>query len=237
MANTYVIKECYATIQGEGLNTGVPMVLLRFSGCNLSCDFAPGPRSPGGWRCDTDFAGGDRLTLDEIEHLVATTAEQAGMKTPCWIMLTGGEPSLQLDRDFCYRFRQRGWKLAVETNGTRRLPFRMRTITRHELDQEQAAGVSGLPHVRLAMYELDWITASPKIPALIQQTVANEVKYVVAAGDPLPVPNVLAEHYLLSPAFDGQSICPKAVEHCIVLCRSNPPWRLSLQMHKLLKIR
>lgn len=237
MANTYVVKECYATIQGEGMNAGVPMVLLRFSGCNLSCDFIAGPRSPGGWKCDTDFAGGDRLTLKEVEQLVVTTAQQAGMKVPGWIMLTGGEPSLQVDQEFCAHFWHLAWKLAIETNGTKRLPFRFPTITRSEAADEETAGTGGTAHVRLWRYQLDWITVSPKIPELIQQTVAHEVKYVLSAGDPLPVPNVLAEHYLLSPAFNGLDLDQSAVDHCIKLCKENPPWRLSLQTHKLLKIR
>lgn len=236
MSNSYTIKECYATIQGEGINTGVPMILLRFSGCNLRCDFVAGPRSPGGWRCDTDFIGGDRLALVGIDRVVSQTARQAGFEIPCWIMLTGGEPSLQVDWDFCQYFRSRGWKLAIETNGTKRLPFRFPVITQGEADQEQTDGVGGTSYVRLARYHLDWITVSPKIQSLVQQTVANEVKYVLAAGDSLPVPNVLAEHYLLSPAFDGLDFSQQAFDHCVELCKQNSLWRLSLQVHKLLKI-
>lgn len=177
------------------------------------------------------------MKLEEIENLVVATARESGMVVPCWIMLTGGEPSLQLDGEFCRYFRSKGWKLAIETNGTKRLPFRFPTIGQSEADQEEVAGTSGTAYVRLLRYDLDWITVSPKIPELIQQTVAHEVKYVLTAHSSLPVPNLLAEHYLLSPAFSDADLDQLAVDHCIRLCKENAPWRLSLQTHKLLKIK
>jgi organic radical activating enzyme len=65
-AKTFGITEVFYTLQGEGINAGVPAVFLRFAGCNLDCDFTPSPRSPGGWKCDTDFGLRERLTPDEL---------------------------------------------------------------------------------------------------------------------------------------------------------------------------
>lgn len=119
-----------------------------------------------------------------------------------WVIFTGGEPMLQLDSPLVRAARADGWRQAIETNGMFHIPF-----------------------------VLDWICVSPKNDELAQLW-ADEVKYVMAAGAPLPDTLVKAEHYLLSPVSIDDVIDPAALEHCIRLCLENPGWRLSCQQHK-----
>ncbi|MHC1623162.1 MAG: 7-carboxy-7-deazaguanine synthase QueE [Candidatus Methanospirareceae archaeon] len=99
------------------------------------------------------------------------------------------------------------FRLAIETNGTRLLPE-----------------------------GIDWVTVSPKEGAELVLEVADEAKYVIKAGDPLPDRRILSRYHLLSPVFDGDRMDPSAVEHCISLVKHNPGWRLSVQVHKWLGV-
>ncbi|HKH46800.1 MAG TPA: 7-carboxy-7-deazaguanine synthase QueE [Thermoanaerobaculia bacterium] len=126
-----------------------------------------------------------------------------------WVIFTGGEPALQTDRELIDQLHAAGYKLAIETNGSFPLPE-----------------------------GIDWITVSPKVAEhAIRQRTAHEVKYVRGYGQAIPKTVVQAEHYLISPAFDGAEVDPRTLDWCIRLCRENPPWRLSVQQHKLWKVR
>lgn len=126
-----------------------------------------------------------------------------------WVILTGGEPALQTDAELIDALHAAGYKLAIETNGS-----------------------IGLPP------GLDWITVSPKVAEhAIRQRTAHEVKYVRGHGQAIPKTVVQAEHSLISPAFDGADVDPRTLDWCIRLCKENPPWRLSVQQHKLWKVR
>ena len=126
-----------------------------------------------------------------------------------WVVLTGGEPALQADRALIDALHDDGYRLAIETNGSVELP----------------------PGI-------DWITVSPKVAEhAIRQRQAHEVKYVRGHGQGIPRTVVAAEHYLISPAFDGPDVDPRALAWCIRLVRENPAWRLSLQQHKLWQVR
>lgn len=130
-------------------------------------------------------------------------------KDATWVICTGGEPSLQLDDTLIDRLHEAGLKIAIETNGTRAISEK-----------------------------IDWITVSPKVAEhAIKQTKAHEVKYVRSYGMGIPKTCVKAEHYLISPAFEGEHLPPNNLEWCIRLCKENPPWRLSLQQHKAWNIR
>lgn len=151
---TYMVKEIFYSIQGEGVRAGIPHVFVRFAGCNLDCN-----DETMGWKCDTDFAGGtaysDAALVDEIRRVGGTCQ---------WVLLTGGEPTLQADQMLVNLLRTFGYRLAIETNGTRSVP-------------------SGI----------DWICCSPKY-GRIDLVEANEVKYVLAAGQKpgwFPAPNRL----------------------------------------------
>lgn len=113
MATSYRVNEVFLTVQGEGVRAGTVNVFVRFTGCNLACRQEPGPRSPGGFDCDTEFASGRTLARKE---LVEWIKQAAG---PCrWVIFTGGEPGLQLDAELVADLKAEGFKLAIETNGS-----------------------------------------------------------------------------------------------------------------------
>lgn len=201
---TYVVNEVFYSTQGEGVRSGTMNVFIRFTGCNLKCDLKEGPQSPGGFACDTEFMSGRKLTLPEIESWVRKEGGECK-----WLILTGGEPGLQVDTEFVNYFHSRGYKIAIETNGT-----------------------------QLLCEGIDWITVSPKVAEhAIKQRTANEVKYVRGYGQGIPRTVVEAEHYLISPAFDGGTVRPDVLQWCVNLCRENPEWRLSVQQHKIWHVR
>lgn len=129
-----------------------------------------------------------------------------------WIIWTGGEPSLQLSDEIVDFFKQKGYFQAIETNGTHAVP----------------AGI-------------DYITCSPKqqfrkIRTYISHV--DELRFPIQKDDPLPDISCLpkAKAYLLSPVFDGSRVVKENVDYCIELAKQNPPWALSVQMHKLIEI-
>jgi organic radical activating enzyme len=213
---TYRINEIFYSLQGEGVRAGTPNLFLRFTGCNETCAV-----ETHGFDCDTEFASGRTLTIDEIlsELRAAPDAQNSELRThnsepgtqnhSHWIILTGGEPALQVDRELIDALHAAGYKLAIETNGSIALPE-----------------------------GIDWITVSPKVAEhAIRQRTANELKYVRNYGQGIPRSVVQAEHKLISPSFMGDQLDPKALEWCIRLVKENPDWRLSIQMHKSWRIR
>ena len=195
----YVVNEIFYSLQGEGVRAGTANLFLRFARCNLACKV-----ETHGFDCDTEFESGRRMTPAEILDELRTLSADCR-----WVVLTGGEPALQVDRELVDALHGAGYRLAIETNGSVELP----------------AGI-------------DWITVSPKVAEhAIRQRRAHEVKYVRGHGQGLPRTVVEADHYLLSPAFDGDEVDPRALAWCLRLVRENPAWRLSVQQHKLWKVR
>ena len=196
---SYIINEIFYSLQGEGVRTGTPNIFVRFSGCNQTCSL-----ESHGFDCDTEFVSGRKLTLPELLEEVQKVAG-----TCSWIVLTGGEPGLQIDSDLIDTFHAQHFKLAIETNGSIELPP-----------------------------GLDWITVSPKVAEhALRQLSADEVKYVRAAGQAIPKTRIDAPHKLISPAFQGELLDRKTLEWCITLVKENPEWRLSTQLHKAWAIR
>ncbi len=160
---TYRVNEIFYSLQGEGWWTGTPMVFVRLAGCNLRCPF-----------CDTDFSASQPMTLDEILADVRALAGDCRR-----IVVTGGEPSLQMDDAFVGAFHEAGFRIHVETNGTRPLP----------------AGI-------------DWITVSPKEDCQPQGTVvldrADELKLVYTGQDISRWTSFPATHHFLQPC-SGQN--------------------------------
>ena len=195
----YAVNEIFYSLQGEGVRAGTPNLFLRFAGCNLTCK-----QETHGFDCDTEFVSSRKMTIEEIK------ADLLDLSRDCkWVILTGGEPALQIDEELVEGLRGDGYKLAIETNGSVELP-----------------------------HGLDWITVSPKVAEhAIRQRTAHEVKYVRGYGQGIPKTVVQAEHYVISPAFNGMDLDRKTLDWCIRLARENPPWRLSLQQHKLWSIR
>jgi 7-carboxy-7-deazaguanine synthase len=225
---TYRINECFYSPQGEGVRAGTMNVFVRFSGCNMRCAVEPGPKSPGGFDCDTEFESGRPLTLDQIHDEVMGCQDGGPAAELCkWLVLTGGEPGLQVDREFCDYFHQKGFKLAIETNGSVELPFEW-FGGKHSVD----------PGPEAKEYFLDWITVSPKVAEhCIRQKFAHEVKYVRGHGQAIPKTVVEAEHYLISPAFNGLELDRRTLAWCLQLVKDNPTWRLSTQLHKAWQVR
>lgn len=210
---TYRINEIFASEQGEGHRQGLPSLFVRFAGCNLRCKMEPGKRSPGGFDCDTEFMSARTLDLDLIAELADFEWRTGDIERamPRWIVLTGGEPMLQVDQLLCDYLHAKGWKLQIETNGSRAIP---------------------------ESFGIDWITVSPKVAEhAIRQKIADEVKYVRGYGQALPRSCVKATHYFISPAFNGTDVDARTLEWCEQLVKENSQWRLSVQMHKVWGVR
>jgi organic radical activating enzyme len=196
----YTVVEVFYSIQGEGLRTGTPNVFVRFAGCNLTCNWAEN-----GFDCDTNFSSGRRYTAREL------LTEMSRVGGSCRnVVLTGGEPALQISDELIRLMKDEGWFIAIETNGTRPLPD-----------------------------AIDFVCVSPKTAEhTLQVKLADEVKYVLSDGQALPQPRVKAGAYLVSPAFQADGgLRRKDLEWCLATCKENPQWRLSLQIHKFLNIR
>mgnify|MGYP002625583548 CR=1 FL=1 len=191
MITMYGINEIFYSLQGEGFWTGTPAVFLRFAGCNLRCPF-----------CDTDYAASQPMDEDAIVINLKKSAPGCHR-----IIVTGGEPALQLDQPLVDRLHAEGYTIHVETNGTRALPD-----------------------------GIDWITFSPKqdwqAAAKTALTGADELKLVYTgqadADRWLAFP---ATHYFLQPC-SGQN-----TKEVVAYIMSHPRWRLSLQTHKYLDIK
>lgn len=203
---SYPVNEMFVSPQGEGARQGQQSVFLRMAGCNLRCAIEPGPRSPGGFDCDTEFRSWRPMTTTEIvQEALHLWAEQK--PTAPWVVLTGGEPMLTVDHALCDALHAAGFRLQMETNGTRAVP---------------------------AGFNIDWLTVSPKVAEhAIRQRTAHEVKYVRGYGQALPRTVVQAEHQFISPAFAGQEVDQAALTWCRRLVADSPGWELSIQMHKI----
>lgn len=209
----YTINEIYWSPQGEGMRAGQMSVFIRFTGCNMRCRMEAGEDSPGGFDCDTEFASGRKMTVEEI---VAEAKVVVGKPVDwfsgnkAWVVLTGGEPALQVDSELVHALHAAGFLCAIETNGSK----------------------------DIASLGLDWVTVSPKVAEhAIRQMTADEVKYVRGYGQAIPKPTCKATHQLISPAFDGWTLDKRAVDWCLKLIKENPEWRLSMQQHKAWLVR
>lgn len=199
----YSVNEIFLAPQGEGYNVGRMMVFVRFAGCNLACngEVVGGVLQP---VCDTNFSGGRRMTANEIADEVASHGVE-------WVVFTGGEPMLQLDLTLINAVRVKHDKyVAIETNGTRQIPF-----------------------------DVDYVAVSPKTAEhALALDAADEVRYCIANGQALPRPSINAAHYFLSPTWESDGTLRLSNVHwAIKLCKENPRWRLSVQTHKLLGLR
>jgi 7-carboxy-7-deazaguanine synthase (Cx14CxxC type) len=206
----YSVKEIYYTLQGEGAQTGRAAVFCRFAGCNLwtgyemdragaVCDF-----------CDTDFVGTDGpgggkfADAAALASAVASHWPQASSHGRPFVVCTGGEPLLQVDEELVSALHQRGFEVAIETNGTRAAP----------------------PGI-------DWICVSPKPGADLVLRTGNELKLVYPQPAAMPelFAPLDFEHFFLQPmdGADRERNTRLAIEYCL----AHPKWRLSLQTHKL----
>jgi 7-carboxy-7-deazaguanine synthase (Cx14CxxC type) len=206
----YAVKEIFYTLQGEGTHAGRPAVFCRFAGCNLWSGREADRAKAVCQFCDTDFVGvtgdggGRFTTAPELATACRDAAEGSGCD---YVVLTGGEPMLQVDGDLIDALHAAGFTIAIETNGT-------------------------LPVPR----EIDWICVSPKAGTDLQQRSGDELKLVFpqAGLDPEPLLELAFANRYLQP-MDGPDVAVNT-QKAVAYCRANPGWRLSLQTHKLLGI-
>jgi 7-carboxy-7-deazaguanine synthase (Cx14CxxC type) len=206
----YAVKEIFYTLQGEGANAGRPAVFCRFAGCNLWSGREADRAKAVCQFCDTDFVGTDGegggrfQTADALASACRATCNAEGETL---VVLTGGEPMLQVDQDLVDALHDHGFTIAIETNGT--LPV---------LDT------------------IDWICVSPKAGSELKQTRGHELKlvYPQEGSDPQHYSGLAFEHRFLQP-MDGPSRDANT-RAAIAYCKANPVWRLSLQTHKMLGI-
>ncbi|QAU48572.1 7-carboxy-7-deazaguanine synthase [Bradyrhizobium guangzhouense] len=209
---SYAVKEIFLTLQGEGAHAGRASVFCRFAGCNLwsgreadragaTCQF-----------CDTDFVGTDGTlggryaTAVELADTIA--AQWTGPASNCYVVLTGGEPLLQVDDALVAALHAKGFEIGVETNGTVEAPE-----------------------------GLDWICVSPKGGSALVLRQGHELKlvYPQALAAPETFEGLAFERFSLQP-MDGPEVIEntaRAIDYCL----RHPQWRLSVQTHKSLGIR
>ena len=209
---SYAVKEAFLTLQGEGMQTGSRAVFLRFAGCNLwsgreqdrataQCNF-----------CDTDFVGTDGPGGGKF----ADAGKLAAHVEALWdagnerrlVVITGGEPMLQLDNALIDALHARGFRIAVESNGT----------------------IAATPGI-------DWLCISPKAGTDVVQRSGNELKLVwpQAGIDPTDLEGWDFDHFLVQP-MDCADV-NASYEAAVGLAMHRPKWRLSLQAHKVVGLR
>ena len=216
----YTVKELFPTLQGEGAHAGRAAVFCRFAGCNLWSGREEDRATAICKFCDTDFVGADGsgggkfASATELADAIESTwrSTLAGPQQR-YVVFTGGEPLLQLDEALIAELHQKGFEVAIETNGTIKVP----------------KGV-------------DWVCVSPKAGSDLVVLQANELKLVIPQEGHDPLEKLLARfekmdyrNRYLQP-MDGPNL-KMNTELAVSLCQKRPLWRLSLQSHKLIGIR
>ena len=191
MSATYRINEIFYSLQGEGANTGRPAAFVRFSGCNLRCPF-----------CDTEFENWHPMSADDIVKQISAYPTR-------FAVLTGGEPSLQVDDELTAALHRAGFYIAIETNGTHPLPT-----------------------------GIDWVTLSPKEGGESVLRQCDELKVVYTGQDVERYADAIETtwHYLQPCARTVDGKATDNHDDVIAYCLAHPHWSLSLQTHKMLGI-
>lgn len=187
------INDIFYSLQGEGRHTGRAAIFIRFSGCNLACSF-----------CDTDFSDYREMTDDQIVEEVLKMVPDKDGEYPM-IVLTGGEPTLQVDERLIDLLHEAGFCLvAMESNGTKNPPV-----------------------------NLDWLTVSPKKNVMVRK--CQELKCIYDGKEKVEDHGIEADYYYLQPCDVGDAgKNAEIIGQCIEEIKKNPKWMLSLQTHKLI---
>lgn len=192
---TYKVNEIFYSLQGEGHHAGKAAVFVRFAKCNLHC-----------WFCDTNF---DAYTEMSAQQIIENVQQYA----PCnFVVITGGEPTLQVTPELLQLFHIHGYYVSMETNGTHPIP----------------KGV-------------DWVTCSPKKAFIEAGNVhikqANEIKVVYDGIHPISTFGIESEERYVQPCDVGDELRNKEImQQAIQFVKTHPQWKLSLQLHKLIGI-
>ena len=216
----YRVNEIFYTLQGEGAHSGIPAVFVRFSGCNLRCPW-----------CDTEFTEFTEMTADQIVAEMLSLYDLPNERRKMCV-LTGGEPSLQVDAPLIEALHNAGFYICIETNGTRALPEGIDWITcSPKMDERRMAnGESAPPHLALRK--------------------VNEVKVVFTGTYDPEVwrTHLEAEHWMLQPLrYTGEWLMENVdsweddrndnLDDTVRYILSHPFWRLSVQIHKIVGLR
>ena len=207
----YAVKEIFKTLQGEGFHAGRPAVFCRFAGCNLWSGREQDRATAACTFCDTDFVGTDGENggkFGSADDLAREIARLWGAGADNrFVVLTGGEPMLQVDDELIAALKATDFEVAIETNGT------------------MAVAPS-----------IDWVCVSPKAGAPLEQRSGDELKlvYPQAALQPDQMAGLAFDHFWLQP-MDGPDVTANTAA-AVRYCLEHPQWRLSLQTHKLIGI-
>ena len=214
---TYAVKEMFLTLQGEGVHSGRRAVFLRFAGCNLWTGREEDRRKAVCQFCDTDFVGtdgdGGGKFADAAALADAALAFWGAGGEGRYIVITGGEPMLQIDDALIAALHARGFTIAIESNGT---------IPAHPA--------------------IDWVCISPKAGSVVVQRAGHELKLVWpqpgtghSLADVEAMEGWAFDHLLVQPLDDANASAN--MQAAIDLVMARPRWRLSLQTHKYLGLR
>ena len=216
----YTVKELFPTLQGEGAHAGRAAVFCRFAGCNLWSGREEDRATAICQFCDTDFVGSDGYGGGKFDTAIslADAIETSWRSTSAgpqqrYVVFTGGEPLLQLDGELISALHQKGFAIAIETNGTLKVPK-----------------------------GIDWVCVSPKAGSDLIVLQADELKLVIPQPGHSDLEKIMARfekmdyrNRFLQP-MDGPDL-KSNTELAVGLCQKRPLWRLSLQSHKLIGIR
>jgi len=192
------VVEIFRSIQGEGANAGMDATFIRLAGCNMKCSY-----------CDTDFSKGKTYPIDEL----LKGLQRLGSKNIIW---TGGEPTLQLNREIISVFKQKDYYQAIETNGSNPVPK-----------------------------GIDYIACSPKVGLnVLKKNIEHADEFRYPFGVNVKEPPAIhelppAKHYFVSPIFDGtrkNHLNKSNLKGCLEFIKAHPEWKISVQVHKLLNI-
>ena len=208
----YAVKEIFYSLQGEGAHAGRPAIFCRFTGCNLWSGKEKHRADAVCQFCDTDFVGTDgdgggsfKNAMALAKAVVSYWPESITDVIHPYVICTGGEPLLQLDKDLIEAFHNEGVEVAIETNGTIPVPE-----------------------------GIDWVCVSPKSGSTVVVEQGDEIKlvYPQEGHQPSDFVHLNFEHFFLQPMFDEDE--NDHVKETIEYCLTHPRWSLSLQSHKLL---
>ena len=227
----YRVNEIFFTLQGEGAHSGIPAVFVRFSGCNLRCPW-----------CDTDFTDSTPMTAEQIVSTMLDLYDTPNERRKMCV-LTGGEPSLQVDQPLIDALHKAGFYICIETNGTHPLPEGIDWITCSPKMVYQSEGRS----VSETVCQQSGLSEKRSILALKR---VNEVKVVFTGTyDPeIWRTQLEAEHWMLQPLrYTGEWLIENVdsweddrndnLDDTVRYILAHPFWRLSVQLHKIAGLR
>jgi len=212
---SYSVKEVFYSLQGEGFHSGRPAIFCRLSKCNLWTGREEDRAEAVCQFCDTDFIGTDGQNGGKFkdaealcQHLLQFWPQNTNVNP--FVVLTGGEPLLQVDELLVQALHKHNVEIAVETNGTKSAPA-----------------------------DIDWICMSPKANAPLILDTGHELKLVYPQPDLMPekVADLTFDYFYLQPMDDQDpKVSQQNIKQAVAYCLANPQWKLSLQTHKFLGI-